>query len=460
MFKHAFLISLLILFSSILQANDDKPYTALTAQAKQLINEAFIGIPEGENIDHHVHVVGVGGTVNFFQQQFAKIPQAIDPQGCLSRDFESSPIYINPERFEFFSGPILYVKTKGLMSASGITGSMWSNHDEKTANDNAIAKLYHMVKNYRPDSNQPGKFVLLAMDGQYDDQGAINRHTTDLLIPNDYVVRLANCMNRLFMAEHKSQYSPFVPAISIHPSRPDAISELKRFAGKASFLKWLPNSMNINPSSVGVLDFLKVLKQQDITLITHTGHERATEASPEHQKYGNPSLHQQALSEGVKVIMAHAGYRGHNQHAQTGTYAANTELFNDMLQQNPKNLKGGLSATIFVERAACIKGLPGLCIRDKGQLIKQLEDLLRNMDNRYACHMVNGSDFPLPAVSMLNPVDDLVDWQLLNEEDADPLHEIWQYNPMLFDFVLKRHLRIQGNTQQKLADTMFLSGGC
>lgn len=433
-------------------------YDELSPSAKQLIDDAFIGIEPGSNVDHHVHVVGIGGKVNFFQQQFTDLNKSAEAHGCLSTDFEPHPIYINAKRFRFFSNPILYVKTKGLMKASGVTDSLLANYDENIANDNAISTLYEMVKGYRPGSNKPGRFVLLAMDGLYDEQGEIDWNATDILVPNEYVVRLSECLNRLFIAQTGEQFSPFISAISIHPSRSDSLSELKKYASRAPFLKWLPNSMNINPASPGLKPFFAQMAQQGTTLITHTGHERATEALPEHQQYGNPALHQQALSQGVEVVMAHAGYRGHSHH--DGDERANTELFIDMLNRNPEGLRGGLSATVFVESAFCFDFLGGLCPKTKGALVQQLEHFLVNSQNRYGCHIVNGSDFPLPAVSMLNPVDDLIGWQLLDEQHREPLNEIWQSNPLLFDFVLKRHLKAPEDEKQNLAVSMFLEGGC
>lgn len=458
----AFGLLIVLLFAAPLASATvaESDYSALSQAAQQMVDEAFDGIAPGSNIDHHVHVVGIGGRVNFFQQRFAQMGLSAESQGCLSTDFEAAPIYVNPKRFSFFSGPLLYVKTKGLMKAAGVTDSLFASHDELVANDKAIAKLYHYVKGYRPGSSKPGQFVLLAMDGYYDENGVIDWEQTDLLVPNGYVVRLAACMNRLFKAESGEQYAPFMPAISIHPAREDAIAELERYAGRAAFLKWLPNTMNINPASPEVDLFLQVMKRNKITLLTHTGHEEATEAQPEHQRYGNPTLHQQALEAEVKVIMAHAGYRGHNLHHEHGTEAHNTELFNDMLLRYPDDLKGGLSATVFVESPYCMLGADNGCLAEKGPLVKQLERILSNQETLYGCNLVNGSDFPLPAVDMLNPVDDLVGWQLLEEDDADALKEVWHYNPMLFDFVLKRRLQLPGEGRQKLADNMFLSGGC
>jgi mannonate dehydratase len=66
--------------------------------------------------------------------------------------------------------------------------------------------------------------------------------------------------------------------------------------------------------------------------------------------------------------------------------------------------------------------------------------------------LLNGSDYPLPGVMPLFSVDFLVSLGLLQESVAPVLREIRAHNPLLFDFVLKRHLRSNGKA---LAKTVF-----
>jgi len=58
--------------------------------------------------------------------------------------------------------------------------------------------------------------------------------------------------------------------------------------------------------------------------------------------------------------------------------------------------------------------------------------------------LLNGSDYPLPGVMPLYSVDYLVSLGLLAREAAPVLMEIRAHNPLLFDFVVKRHLRSRG----------------
>jgi mannonate dehydratase len=58
--------------------------------------------------------------------------------------------------------------------------------------------------------------------------------------------------------------------------------------------------------------------------------------------------------------------------------------------------------------------------------------------------LLNGSDYPLPGVMPIFSVDYLVSMNLVAASAASTLREIRTHNPLLFDFVMKRHLRANG----------------
>ncbi len=60
--------------------------------------------------------------------------------------------------------------------------------------------------------------------------------------------------------------------------------------------------------------------------------------------------------------------------------------------------------------------------------------------------------YPLPGVVPLFSVDQLVERGRLKMGDAAVIKEIREYNPVLFDFVLKRTLRVNG---KKLSHNVF-----
>jgi uncharacterized protein len=68
--------------------------------------------------------------------------------------------------------------------------------------------------------------------------------------------------------------------------------------------------------------------------------------------------------------------------------------------------------------------------------------------------LVNGSDYPLPGVMPLFSVDAMVERGWLIKNEGDVIKQIREYNPILFDFVLKRTLRIDG---KRLANEIFES---
>ena len=66
--------------------------------------------------------------------------------------------------------------------------------------------------------------------------------------------------------------------------------------------------------------------------------------------------------------------------------------------------------------------------------------------------LVNGSDYPLPGVMPLISTRHFARSGLINEADTPVLSIVRRYNPILFDFLLKRRLRWHGH---RLGPTVF-----
>jgi len=66
--------------------------------------------------------------------------------------------------------------------------------------------------------------------------------------------------------------------------------------------------------------------------------------------------------------------------------------------------------------------------------------------------LLNGSDYPLPGVVPLFSPRSLAKAGLLDSAAAPVLDEIQHHNPLLFDFMLKRHLR---SGTQKFPHSVF-----
>jgi hypothetical protein len=107
-----------------------------------------------------------------------------------------------------------------------------------------------------------GAVVILAHDLVYDDHGRPMEGAGSFYVPNAYVLKLAK------------EHPEFLPAVSIHPARPDALDELDRcLAGGAALMKCLPNCHNINCNDRRFTRFWERMAQAGLPLLAHTGGE-------------------------------------------------------------------------------------------------------------------------------------------------------------------------------------------
>lgn len=135
--------------------------------------------------------------------------------------------------------------------------------------------------------------VILANDYPRDDKGEILKKAWSFYVPNDYVIQLSRA------------YGFFIPGVSIHPSRPDAIDELKRLAKEgAMVLKLLPNYHNVDFRKPEYVPFWRTLADLKIPVLAHTGGETILKNSAPDLR--NPEHLIGALEQGVNVIAAHA----------------------------------------------------------------------------------------------------------------------------------------------------------
>lgn len=135
--------------------------------------------------------------------------------------------------------------------------------------------------------------VILAHEEVYDGNGA-RLHFGSMYIPNDYVLKLAR------------QYPEFLPGVSIHPARPDALDELERCIEQGAVLvKILPNCQNIDCSRPAYRKFWERMASAGLPLLAHTGGEHTV---PQYcPAYANPATLRLPLECGVNVIAAHCG---------------------------------------------------------------------------------------------------------------------------------------------------------
>jgi predicted TIM-barrel fold metal-dependent hydrolase len=268
------------------------------------------------------------------------------------------------------------------------------------------------------------KLLLFAFERAYGEDGRRQDALTSFYVPDGYARELAR--------EHP-RYFEWVA--SIHPYRADcvaALEEAKRDGARA--VKWLPGAMGMDPASPRCDRFYEAAARLNLPVISHAGLERAV-LGTDTQDYGNPLRLRRALDAGVRVVVAHCASMGRDRdldRGPNGPLVDSFSLFARLMQEKKyeKKLFGDISAMTQVTRAG-----PALA-----KVLEQ-ED--------WHPRLLNGSDYPLPGVMPIFSVDYLVSLKLVQETAAPVLKEIRTYNPMLFDFVLKRHLRSNGKALAK-----------
>src|SRR6266498_3800800 len=181
------------------------------------------------------------------------------------------------------------------------------------------------------------------------------------------------------------------------------------------------------------------MKELGLVLLSHGGEEKAVEAK-EDQRLGNPLLLRRALDHGVKVIIAHCAGLGHNEDLDDAARkrVPNFDLFLRLMSE--KRYEGLLFADISAMTQYNRIGRPLTTVL-------QREDLQERL--------VNGSDYPLPAVNLLIRTRALAQQGYITRDERAWLNEIYDYNPLLFDFVLKRTMKLPG-TQRCLPAKVFM----
>ncbi len=282
--------------------------------------------------------------------------------------------------------------------------------DLARTDEQLAARLLHLARNAGVS-----RFGLLAFDAHYGPEGAVHEDETEFYVPNTYVEQLA-----------RENPALFETIASVHPYRPDAVAELERCAAAgARLVKWLPNAMGMDPADPRCDAFYAAMARLGLTLLTHAGTEHAIESAAA-QEFGNPLRLRRALDAGVRVIVAHCASLGQGLDLDDPARPSvdNFDLFL-RLMDDPRyagRVFGEISALTQFNRAD-----------------RYLETMLARTDLHE--RLVNGSDYPLPSIDVLFQTGTLARAGFLTAEEADQLDEIWDVNPLLFDFVLKRALK-------------------
>lgn len=363
----------------------------LSPGARGLIERNLADIGPTGVVDYHVHILGLG---------------AGGTGAFVNADMRS---WLHPiQRFKF----AIY------MSASGI-------EDSADADRQYVERMVALMRHF----GRQGRFYILAFDRYYDAAGNFIPEMTNLYVPNEYVFELA------------AQYPDLlVPVMSIHPYRADAGAELERWvARRGRILKWLPSAMGIDPSDPRIDPFYDRMAELGVVLLSHAGSEQAVETR-EQQALGNPLRLRRALDRGVTVIVGHCASLGEGRDLDhpKQPLVTNFKLFLRLMDE-PR-----YRGRVFGE----VSGLTQ-CNRS--------EEPLRTLLERSDLHsrLVNGSDYPIPAINALISTAKLERQGFITEQERAHLNVIYEYNPLLFDYVLRRTVR-HPETGERFAPSVFV----
>lgn len=248
--------------------------------------------------------------------------------------------------------------------------------------------------------------VILAQDEPHRENGEPIRDVASFYVPNDFVLQLAR------------QHREFLPAVSIHPARRDALDELERCVeAGAVILKCLPNCQNIDWNNRRYARFLERMAESGLILLAHTGSERTMPVLA--PQLADPRMLTQPLEIGVTCIAAHCG---------TGTIALDRdffEVFVEMTRRYPR-LYGDNSA------------LAALTFRLRPSALRQM------LHEELAGRILHGSDVPVPVSGAVTWAFGMLGWR-------DWRASARVRNPLERDAQLKRALGFRDETFTRLS---------
>ncbi|MEI6785487.1 MAG: amidohydrolase family protein [Verrucomicrobiota bacterium] len=224
-----------------------------------------------------------------------------------------------------------------------------------------------------------GAVVILAQDLVRDEQGRAVNGAGSFYVPNDYVLGLAR------------QHKEFLPAVSIHPARPDAMEELERcLDAGAVMMKCLPNCQHIDCNDRRFTRFWERMAEAKLPLLAHTGGEHTVPViRPE---FADPRILTLPLECGVTVIAAHCG-------TKSGLWDPEYfHVFAGMTRRFP-NLYGDASAFNVPFRGRHVPECRREPLRER---------------------IVHGSDFPVPVHGHFAWLRGTVDWKSFRRWERHP----------------------------------------
>lgn len=213
--------------------------------------------------------------------------------------------------------------------------------------------------------------VLLAQDIPYDDAGNALPEKAGFYVPNEYLFEVIKIYPDLF-----------IPAVSIHPGRKDAMEELECCINQgARVLKLLPNCLNIDYSEARYIPFWECMAKNNMLLLSHTGGEKTLPVM--RPEFANPELLRSPLECGVPVIAAHS--------------AGRSGIF------DPDHTKTLLK--LFKEFPHCYGDNSALCSLNRARTLPKI------LTEEAMPRIIHGSDYPVPIMGSGPWINRVLSWK-------------------------------------------------
>lgn len=342
-----------------------------------IVAAAWSGIDPERYWDSHAHIAGTGDS--------------------------TSGIYTTPDMSSVWH-PVQYAQHEFYLNAACAK--------EGSIDRSYVERMRHLVDELKPGC----KLLLFAFEQVHDEAGKPMPERTAFYVPNAYAQDLVRRYPHYFEW-----------ACSIHPYRSDAVAALEAaVADGARAVKWLPSAMGIDPASPRCDAFYAALQRLDMPLICHAGEEKAVHGAG-FKDANNPLKLRRALDAGVRVVMAHCASIGDDIDLDKGAHGPcvpSFDLFARLMAETRYRHH------LFADIAA---------ITQRNRSVEVLRSIIEHHD--WHDRLLNGSDYPLPGVLPLFSPRKLAKVGLLDSAAVPVLDELQNYNPLLFDFVLKRSLR-------------------
>ncbi len=344
-----------------------------------LVRAAFDGLDPHALWDVHAHLLGTGDSGS----------------GCT----------VHPSMSQWWR-PIEVLRRHAILNAACVSG------DAASVDRAYVERLVSLTADFPAGA----RWLLFAFDHAHGDDGAAQPASTTFHVPDRYA--------REVVSAHAGRFG-FVA--SIHPYAADALDRLNSaLADGALAVKWLPSAMNIDPRDARCRPFYDRLAAARLPLIVHFGEEQAVPGAGRHE-FGNPLLARLPLEAGVRVVMAHCASLGHalDLDQPSAPRVPAFDLFARLMDERAHEslLLGDVSAVFQINRS-----------------IGTARTLVERDD--WHPRLLHGSDYPLPGIPILTRPQRLADAGLLDAKSVPVLLQVREHNPLLFDLVLKRSVRI------------------